>query len=288
MRNEKQKVALSSIFGALIITTLKLVVGLMTNSLGLLSEAAHSGLDLIAAGMTYFAVTISGKAPDREHQFGHGKVENLSALFETLLLIATCGWIIYEALHRLAHGGVEIEPSVWGFVVIIISIVVDITRSRALSKAARKYNSQALEADALHFSSDVWSSLVVLMGLVLLSFGITWMDAVAALIVAVLVLSVSFRMGTKTVNVLIDGSMPIADERWLNEYLSGLKEPVMGYHGLRTRMAGSGVFIEVHLVFKPELTIEETHNIGDTIIENIQKRYPDANVTTHFDYYKDE
>ncbi len=205
MVNEKKKVALSSVLAALVITSMKLVVGLTTNSLGILSEAAHSGLDLMAAFMTYIAVSLSDRKPDREHQFGHGKIENLSALFETILLVVTCGWIIYEAAQRLFFREAKIEASIWGFLVIGISIVVDISRSRALSRVAKKYHSQALEADALHFSSDVWSSAVVILGLVFVSLGYFWVDAVAAFSVAVLVLVVSFRLGRRTINVLIDG-----------------------------------------------------------------------------------
>jgi len=288
MMHEKKRIALSSVFAALVITSLKLVVGLTTNSLGILSEAAHSGLDLLAALITFFAVSISDRKPDRGHQFGHGKIENLSALFETLLLILTCGWIISEAVQRLFFKKVEIEASLWGFLVIIISIVVDISRSRALSRVAKKYNSQALEADALHFSSDVWSSLVVILGLVFVSFGYFWVDAVAAIAVAMLVLVVSYRLGRRTINVLIDGSLPPGEEMWLNNYLSKLVEPVIGYHGLRTRTAGATRYIEVHLVFRPDLTIEETHKIGDAVTGEINKKFPEANVMVHFDYYKDE
>ena len=152
---EKRKAALSSVIAAIFLTGIKLVVGLMTGSLGILSEAAHSGLDLVAAGMTYFAVKIADKPADREHTYGHGKFENLSALFETLLLFITCGWIIYEALQRIFFHEVHIDVNFWSFAVVITAIVVDYSRSRILFKAARKYNSQALEADALHFSTDI-------------------------------------------------------------------------------------------------------------------------------------
>src|SRR5512136_328100 len=148
---EKRWVALTSVLAAILLTTMKIVIGLLTHSLGILAEAAHSGLDLIAAGVTFFAVRISDRPPDHEHPYGHGKVENLSALVETLLLLATCGWIIYEAIERLFIQSVHVDATAWAFVVVIISIVVDVTRSRALMRAAQKHNSQALEADALHF-----------------------------------------------------------------------------------------------------------------------------------------
>ncbi len=166
-KKDKRSAALSSVIAAIGLTTFKLIVGLLTNSLGILAEAAHSGLDLVAAAMTYFAVRVSDKPADKEHPFGHGKIENLSALFETLLLLATSGWIIYEAIQRLFfHPNIIPEASVWSFVVMGASIIIDYTRSRILYKAARKYKSQALEADALHFSTDIWSSSVVILGLI--------------------------------------------------------------------------------------------------------------------------
>ena len=148
------------------LTVLKLVVGLMTHSLGILAEAAHSGLDLLAAGVTLWAVYMSSRPADRKQTYGYGKFENLSALFETLLLLVTCLWIVYEASRRLFfHEPIEVDPSKWAFLVIMLSIVVDFSRSRALLRVSKKYQSQALEADALHFSTDIWSSCVVLFGL---------------------------------------------------------------------------------------------------------------------------
>jgi cation diffusion facilitator family transporter len=163
--HEKRSVAISSVIAAVGLTGFKLIVGFATGSLGILAEAAHSGLDLMAAVMTFLAVRISGKPADPNHLYGHGKVENLSALFETLLLLVTCIWIIYEARHRLLFHTIDLEVNYWSFTVMITSIVVDISRSRMLYRAARKYNSQALEADALHFSTDIWSSGVVILGL---------------------------------------------------------------------------------------------------------------------------
>jgi cation diffusion facilitator family transporter len=167
---EKRWVALSSVLAAVFLTTMKLVVGLMTGSLGILSEAVHSGLDLAAAAMTLFAVRVSGRPADREHTYGHGKVENLSALFEAVLLLVTCVWIIYEAIQRLFFKHVVVEASIWAFLIMGISIVVDFSRSRALARVAKKYDSQALEADALHFSTDIWSSSVVIVG----PIGLAW------------------------------------------------------------------------------------------------------------------
>ncbi len=213
---EKKSAAASSVSAALGLTGMKLAVGLLTGSLGVLAEAAHSGLDLVAAFITYLAVRVSDRPADEAHPYGHGKVENFSALIETLLLVVTCCWIIYEAVIRIFVRHVEITPSAWAFLVVIVSIAVDLSRSRMLSRAARKHRSQALEADALHFSTDVWSSAVVLAGL-----GLVWLgrhvlprqaailekaDAAAAIGVAFIILFVSYRLGKRTVEALLDSA----------------------------------------------------------------------------------
>src|SRR5436305_6794979 len=171
MRREKRSVARNSVFAAVVITGLKFFVGINTGSLGILSEAAHSTLDLIAAVITLFSVQVSDKPADADHQYGHGKIENFSAFIETGLLLLTCIWIVYEAFKRLFFHHVEIEPSLAAFLVMFFSMIVDYWRSRALGRIAAKYDSEALEADALHFSTDIWSSGVVVMGLSLVMVG---------------------------------------------------------------------------------------------------------------------
>src|SRR5437899_9205404 len=165
MRSEKRAVAANSVLAAVAITALKIIVGVTTGSLGILSEAAHSGLDLIAAIITFFSVRVSDKPADADHQYGHGKVENFSAFIETGLLLLTCVWIIYEAVKRLFYHHVEIEPGIAAFVVMFLSLIVDYWRSRALGQIDAKYDSQALEADALHFSTALWSSGFVVLAL---------------------------------------------------------------------------------------------------------------------------
>src|SRR5438309_2858713 len=211
MRREKRTVALNSVVAAVVITTLKLIVGIATGSLGVLSEAAHSGLDLVAAVVTLFSVRVSDKPADADHQYGHGKVENFSAFIETGLLLLTCIWIVYEAFKRLFFHHVEIEPSLAAFVVMFFSMIVDYWRSRALGRIAAKYDSQALEADALHFSTDIWSRGLVVLGLLLVmigrTYGIGWLrdaDPVAALVVAGVVVYVSWRLARRTIDALLD------------------------------------------------------------------------------------
>src|ERR1700686_4442870 len=204
MRAEKRAAAGSSVLAAVVITGLKIVVGFSTGSLGILSEAAHSGLDLIASLLTFFSVGVSDKPADADHQYGHGKVENFSAFVETGLLLLTCAWIIYEAVLRLFFRRIEIEPSIAAFSVMLFSMGLDYWRSRVLGRIANKYDSQALEADALHFSTDIWSAGVVVLGLILVLVGgpyrVDWLsvsDPIAALFVAGFVVSVSGRLGRR-------------------------------------------------------------------------------------------
>ena len=215
MRAEKRAAAGGSVLAAVVITTLKVVVGFSTGSLGILSEAAHSGLDLIASLLTFFSVGVSDKPADADHQYGHGKVENFSAFVETALLLLTCAWIVYEATLRLFFRRIEIEPSIAAFAVMLFSMGLDRWRSRVLGRIATKYDSQALEADALHFSTDIWSAGVVVLGLVLVLLGriyhIDWLrdsDPIAALFVAGVVVSVSWRLARRTVDALLDAAPP--------------------------------------------------------------------------------
>lgn len=284
---EKHAAALTSVVAAVGLTTLKIVVGVMTGSLGILAEAAHSGLDLVAALVTFLAIRISGKPADQEHRYGHGKVENLSALFETLLLLATCVWIIYEAVQRLFFKSVEIEVSVWAFVVMAISIAVDVSRSRVLYRAAKKYNSQALEADALHFSTDIWSSSVVIAGLVAvwiagfnprLAF-LHKADAVAALGVAIIVVFVSIELGIRTVQGLLD-TAPKGSTEQVRAAIQTLPG-VISCHKVRVRTSGPKLFIDVHVVMDGGLSLSEAHSLTERVEHAVRQVLPASDVTVH-------
>jgi cation diffusion facilitator family transporter len=271
---------------AFALTGMKLTVGWATNSLGILSEAAHSGLDLVAAGITLWAVHISGRPADQDHTYGHGKFENLSALVETLLLLATCVWIIYEAIRRLFfEGNVEVDATIWAFLVVIVSIVIDFGRSRALLRVARKYQSQALEADALHFSTDIWSSLVVLGGLtgvrLAQSLNLPWLeraDAVAAMGVAVLVIWVSFQLGRKAVDDLLDRVPHDLQE----EVAAAAKVPgVEDVKQVRVRRSGPEVFADVTLTVDRGAAFEGAHDIADEAEQAVRSRLPKADIVVH-------
>jgi cation diffusion facilitator family transporter len=285
--HEKKSVAISSVIAAVGLTGFKLIVGFATGSLGILAEAAHSGLDLMAAVMTFLAVRISGKPADPDHLYGHGKVENLSALFETLLLLVTCIWIIYEARHRLLFHTIDLEVNYWSFTVMITSIVVDISRSRMLYRAARKYNSQALEADALHFSTDIWSSGVVILGLFFVKLS-EWVpslaflrqaDSVAAMMVGLIVVYVSIRLGIRTVQALLDVA-PSGTEKKIISVVRALPG-VMDCHNVRVRYSGPQLFVDIHVLLDGNQTLIEAHNLTEEIERVIQKLIPNADVTVH-------
>jgi cation diffusion facilitator family transporter len=284
---EKGQAALSSVAAAVGLTTFKIIVGILTGSLGILAEAAHSGLDLVAALVTFLAVRVSDKPADAEHRYGHGKIENLSAMFETLLLLGTCVWIIYEAVQRLFYKSVEVEISVWAFLVMITSIVVDISRSRMLYAVAKKHNSQALEADALHFSTDIWSSSVVILGLIgvwvsgfspKLAF-LKQADAVAALGVALIVVYVSIELGFRTVQALLDTAPKgMADQiRQTVESVPG----VVDCHAVRLRPSGAALFVDVHVSMEPSWSLDQAHALTEQIEAAVQAVVPMADLTVH-------
>jgi cation diffusion facilitator family transporter len=285
---EKSAAAMSSVAAAVFLTGMKLAVGLATNSLGILSEAAHSGLDLLAAAVTYFAVRYSSLPADDAHPYGHGKMENLSALVETLLLLLTCVYIVREAVQRLFVAPERVEVTWWSFGVMAVSIVIDISRSRMLKKMAEKHDSQALEADALHFSTDIWSSAVVILGLGcvyaagLMPEGSPWRvaleraDAVAALGVSGIVVWVSFRLGREAVEVLLDGG-----GKDLTRLIRLAVEEIPGVRGVgrvRARISGPASFVDMGVDISRQASFEDAHRIAARAEEAVKALLPRADV----------
>ena len=286
MRSEKRSVAANSVFAAIAITALKILVGITTGSLGILSEAAHSGLDLVAAVITLFSVRVSDKPADADHQYGHGKVENFSAFIETGLLLLTCLYIIYEAIKRIFFRNVEIEPSVAAFVVMFVSIGVDFWRSRALGKIAEKYDSQALQADALHFSTDIWSSAVVVLGLALVLVGrifhIPWLieaDPIAALFVAGVILFVSTRLARKTVDALLD-TAPKGVRTQIMNALGGI-DGVLDVDRVRIRRAGNRYFADVSVALARNVTFQRSGQVTEAVTRTVHDILPNTDVVVH-------
>jgi cation diffusion facilitator family transporter len=275
--NEKKAVALSSVFASAAMTIGKFAVGVTTGSLGIISEGLHSLLDLGAAALTYMAVRVSDKPADTEHPYGHGKVESVAALVETGLLFLTCIWILYEAVHRLLKGGKHVvEVTWWSAAVIIVSIIIDISRARALKRVAQKTNSQALEADALHFSSDVLSSAVVLIGLGFVYLGWPKADSFAAIGVSISVCYVGWKLGKRTIDTLIDAAPQGAAQKITEQAntVSGVAE----VQRVRVRPAGSVLFVDMEVAVGRGLSQQRVVKIQQEISTVICSEMPEAEV----------
>jgi cation diffusion facilitator family transporter len=273
---EKQRAAVSSLIVAIALTTLKAVVGVMTNSLGIISEALHSGLDLVAAATTVYAVRISSKPPDEDHLYGHGKYESFSALVEVLLLLATCAWVSYEAIQRLFFREAHVDPSLAAFFVMAVSIVLDFSRSRVLYRVARKYQSQALEADALHFSSDILSSSVVILGLLFVSLGYSIGDPLAALGVVVVVVVLSLRLGKRATIVLLDRAPEGVAGKIRAEILRipGVK----ACRRVRVRPSGAQTFVDLEVLVDSSTSFERADSVALEVEQAIRKLVPNSDI----------
>ncbi|MGZ3410096.1 MAG: cation diffusion facilitator family transporter [Xanthobacteraceae bacterium] len=279
MASDKEKVALTSIAASAGLTAAKAVVGFASGSLAILSEAAHSLLDLLATIMTYFAVRIADMPADEEHHYGHGKVESISALAETALLFVLSVFVVWEAGHRLmAADGHVIEVSIIAFVVVAGSIVVDFLRARALTRVAKETASEALEADALHFSSDMWSSAAVFIGLGGVALGYSWMDSVAAIVVAIFICVAGWRLGKRTIDTLTDTAPSGVTER--------IRKAINATHGvvaidrIRVRQVGPTVFVELAVGASRGLPLDRVAALKTEIERRVREEVSDSEVST--------
>jgi cation diffusion facilitator family transporter len=281
MTREKSRVALTSVFAAVLLTGLKLTVGLLTGSLGILAEALHSGLDLLAALVTYIAVQTADKPADESHPYGYGKIESLSALIESGLLFLTCGWIIYEAIRRILPGhGVNVEVNVLALGVMVVSILVDFGRSRALRHVAQKYSSQALEADALHFSTDIFSSLAVIAGLALVKWAHFRLgDPLVALGVAGFVMLSAIRLTIRAFEILMDRAHR-NDVELVKQGIAAVPD-LAEFSKLRIRRAGNKTFVDLTIKVDPDLPITRAHEVSENVEREIAKRVPHSDVVVH-------
>ena len=276
--NDKERAALGSIAASAGLTAAKAIIGLLTGSLAVLSEAGHSLLDLAATVLTYVAVRVSGKPADAEHQYGHGKVESITALAETALLFLLAAVVLYEAAQRLIGERVyAVEATAAAFAVIVASIVVDFFRARTLGRIAEETSSQALEADALHFRSDMWSSIAVLIGLAGVALGYSRADAAAALVVAIFICTAGWRLGRRTIDTLTDAAPAGVSER-----VAAIARRVPGIvavERVRARPAGAVLFIELGVGVNRALPLERVTAIKDGLTRAIRADMPKAEVT---------
>jgi cation diffusion facilitator family transporter len=280
MQDIKQKVALSSVAASAGLTLAKAVVGFTTGSLAILSEAAHSLLDLAATLMTYFAVRVSGKPADEEHQYGHGKVESVTALAETALLFLLSGIVIWEALQRLIGGhGHAVEATFWAFAVIAASILVDFFRARVLYRVATETSSEALEADALHFGSDMWSSLAVLIGLGAVALGYSWADSAAAIVVAVFICVAGWRLGRRTIDSLTDTAPPGAADKI--RAIAARIPGIVALERVRVRPAGDVLFVDLVVAVSRTLPLDRVAAIKEQITNAVRGEFRKAELTVN-------
>ena len=282
---EKKRAALLSVGSALLLVSLKAFLVIRTGSLGVLSEALHSGLDLIAAIITFLSLRVSDQPADERHPYGHGKFENFSAFVETGLLVLTALYVIYEAFNRLFFHLVHIQPSVTAILILLVALSIDVTRAKRLSQVAKKYSSEALEADALHFSTDVWSTVVVIAGIGLVwagqKWGVPWLlyaDALAGLVVAAVILWVGSRLGKRTLDALLDAAPEGLQERITGAI--GRMDGVLHVERVRMRRAGSRYFVDATVSVPRTASLEQVHTWSDAIEQRVGEIVP-SDVVVH-------
>jgi cation diffusion facilitator family transporter len=282
---EKKRAALLSIGSAVLLLSLKTFLVTRTGSLGILSEALHSGLDLVAAIITFLSVRVADEPADEKHPYGHGKFENFSAFVETGLLLLTALYIIYEAFSRLLFHSVHIQPSLTAILILLVALAIDMTRARALNAVAKKYQSDALEADALHFSTDVWSTVVVIAGIALVWAGNVWnvpalayADALAGLAVAGVILWVGSQLGRRTLDALLDA----APQGLQNEITNAVRrmDGVLDVERVRVRRAGNRHFVDATVAVARTASLEQVHTLTDAIEKRVNDIVP-SDVIVH-------
>ncbi len=292
MRPQRQKTAVAwlSVVSNTTLMTLKLVVGLLIGSVSMISEAIHSGVDLLAAVIALFAVKTSAKPADRRHPFGHGKIENLSGTVEALLIFAAAAWIIYEAAHKLRHPE-PLTGAQWGAAVMLVSVVANLIVSHLLFKVGRATDSVALMADGWHLRTDVYTSAGVMVGLGAVWLGglllpqadLRWVDPVAAIFVALLIIRAAWRLTLDAARDLMDETLPEDELAWIRAHVAALPPPVRGMHDLRGRKSGPDRFVELHLVVDGETTVNISHQIADGVERAIMAQLPRSRVIVHVD-----
>ena len=282
----KTGVAWVSVFSNTILVILKIIIGILIGSVAVVSEAIHSGVDLLASFIALFAVKTAGKSPDEDHPFGHGKVENISGTVEAILIFIAACWILYESIQKLLTPQ-PIESAGWGVGIMLISASMNFFVSRKLFQVGKETDSVALEADAWHLRTDVYTSLGVMGGLgmywaarIFWAMNLDWVDPVAAMVVAGLIIHAAYRLTVKSARDLLDVSLP-EEERWIRRELKQEGFPIHGFHHLRTRKAGAIRFAEFHLVVDKAMSVKDSHQISSQLEKRIQDRFPNSKVIIH-------
>jgi cation diffusion facilitator family transporter len=288
LTNKKTGAAVISVASNSLLIILKVAVGLLIGSVAIISEAIHSGMDLLAAVIALFAVRVSSHEADERHPYGHGKVENISGSIEAFLIFAAAAWIIYEAVQKLVDP-TEIDMPFWGVGVMLVSAIVNTLVSRRLFKVGEETDSVALRADAWHLRTDVYTSIGVMLGLLVIwvagmirpELNLRWLDPVVAILVALMIMRAAWNLTRESARDLLDVRLPEEDIDWIPEFVSDRWPDVRSLHRMRTRKAGSSRFIEFHLVVDDRMSVKEAHALGDEIVGAIKERLPECTVQIH-------
>ncbi len=288
--SEKSKAAWLSVASNTTLAVFKLIVGVAIGSISVISEALHSGIDLIAALIALFAVKTSGKPADNEHHYGHGKIENISGSVEAVLIFIAAGWIIYEAVEKMFHPK-PVETPIAGVAVMFVSTVANLLISSMLFRIGKKTESVALVADAWHLRTDVYTSGGVMLALAAIwilgvffpHLNAQWIDPVAAILVAGLILKAAYNLTLQAGRDLLDASLPKEENDCIAALIANIGPKVIGFHKLRTRKSGSERFIEFHLIVEKDMTVEAAHKIADELERKIEARFLRTSTTVHIE-----
>jgi len=277
--NAKVSIARLSIISNSLLILMKLAAGILSGSVSILSEAIHSSMDLIAALIAFFSVKVSDNPPDKRHPYGHGKVENISGVIESLLIFIAAAWIIFEAIKKLLGQKIELDSIAVGSAVMFVSAVVNAFVSKRLYKVARSTGSVALEADAFHLKTDVYTSLGVAVGLALIIItGISWLDPVIAILVALFIIFEAY-------NLMVKAFTPLLDTAWNTDEIEELEKTLnrldVNYHDLRTRVAGNYRFLDIHIQIPEDVSVGKAHKYCDKIEDELTRIYENLTVTIH-------
>ncbi len=284
MTNQKVKAARFSILSNCILVVLKLVVGIIMQSVSVISEAVHSGIDLLAAVIAYFSVRESAKPADTKHRYGHGKIENVSGTVEAVLIFAAGVYIVIESLKKLSSEHIAIEALGAGAVIMALSAVINWFVSSYLLNVAKKADSVALEADALHLRTDVYTSAGVFAGLVAIHFtGLAILDPIIAIGVALLIFKAAYDLTKNAFMHILDISLPEEEENIIHDVLNHYSKEIIEYHKLRTRKAGAERHIDMHLVVPKTQTVAVSHGLADEITAMIKERLAQSHVLVHIE-----
>lgn len=281
--NVKIKTARLSIFSNIFLIILKLIAGIVSGSVSIISEAIHSMMDLIAAVIAFFSVRISSQPPDKEHPYDHGKFENISGVIEGLLILVAAGWIIYEAIKKFANP----EPVGFlylGFVIMTISAIVNYLVSKRLYKVAKQYDSIALEADALHLKTDVYTSAGVAFGILLIWItDLHFLDPIIAILVASIILYEAIVLIKNAYRPLLDTSLPENDIKIIHTTLNYYKSDCIGYHKFRSRKSGAKKYLDFHLEVPGNMTVRDAHDLCDKIEIDLKNKLTELDVNIHIE-----